>query len=194
MASPDSRYYTAVSEQITHPKTMEEELVKELIQRLSQNNASLLKKQLEEDLQEMDICFEGGAYKATLILAGSILEAVLIDWLSEIKGHDYFQEDLMKRVYDKKLGCYKTDGNGDFIYHTNRKADLSDYIDEIKDLKKPKWIRESQEADEIRKKRNLVHAKLCLKENVQINDSLCRSVRDYLLDVIASRIAHNKSE
>lgn len=194
LASPDSRYYTAVSEQISRPKTMEEELVKELIKRLNQNNASLLKKQLEEDLQEMDVCFEGGAYKASLILAGSILEAVLIDWLSEIKGHDYFQEDLMKRVYDKKLGCYKTDGNGDFIYHTNRKADLSDYIDEIKDLKKPKWIRESQEADEIRKKRNLVHAKLCLKENVQINESLCRSVRDYLLDVIASRLAHNKSE
>ena len=37
-------------------------------------------------LKELNICFKNKAYKAALILAGSILEAVLIDWLSEKRG------------------------------------------------------------------------------------------------------------
>ena len=54
----------------------------------------------------------------TLILAGSILEAVLIDWLTEIKGEDYFKKDYMI-----------TDRNG-----RSKRADLIDYINEIKEI------------------------------------------------------------
>ena len=188
IASPDSRYYISVSTEIKQSKTMEDEVVKEYISKLNNNNFSLLKQQIEEDIREMDICLEGGAYKATLILAGSILEALLIDWISEIKCHDYFEDQLMKRIYDKKRRCYKTDENGNFIYSTKMRADLSDYIDEIKDLKKPEWMKQAEESDMIREKRNLVHAKLCLKKNEQISETLCRKVRGYLLDVIESRL------
>ena len=106
-----------------------------------------------------------------MILAGSILEAVLIDWLSEIDGTDYFSQDYM--VVDKRSG-------------KNRRADLIDYIDAIADIERPNWVKEAQKAHEIRKKRNLVHAKLGIVSD-EINDSTCKMVISYLKAVLKTR-------
>ena len=103
-------------------------------------------------------------------MAGSILEAVLIDWLSELHHRDYFEED-----YEV------TDRNG-----RTKRADLIDYINEIKYIEKHYWMEEASKAHEIRKKRNLVHAKLCLKSD-EINEGVCREVIGYLEDVIKTR-------
>ena len=43
-----------------------------------------------------------GKRKAAIILAGSILEAVLIDWLSEIKGINYFEKEYHGENNEKK--------------------------------------------------------------------------------------------
>ena len=43
-----------------------------------------------------------GNRKAAIILAGSILEAVLIDWLSEIKGINYFEKEYHGENNEKK--------------------------------------------------------------------------------------------
>ncbi len=145
---------------------------------LSMDIASSIKKHYEEqlqpfltnDLRELNICFNGKAYKATLILAGSILEAVLIDWLSEIHGINYFENDYY--VIDR--------------YGNRKRADLVDYINEIKYIKRPRWIDEANKAHEIRKKRNLVHAKLCIDSTV-INEQMCRDVIEYLEDVLSTR-------
>lgn len=37
-------------------------------------------------MAELRTCFNSNAYKAAIILAGSILEAFLIDWLSKYKA------------------------------------------------------------------------------------------------------------
>lgn len=126
---------------------------------------------LTSDLKELNDCFRVKAYKATLILAGSILEAVLIDWLSDIKGVNYFEEDYI--ITDRKTGRQK-------------KADLIDYINEIKYIERPHWMEEASKAHEIRKKRNLVHAKLCIKSD-EINENICKQVIEYLKDVLKTR-------
>ena len=136
----------------------------------------MLKKQIDEDIAELNICFNNGAYKATLILAGSVMEAILIDWLSEIRGIDYFQQDLLINRYNPKNNRYE-----------KVRADLAGYIDEIKEIKKPAWMKEWSDAHEIRKKRNLVHAKLCLKESENIDEAMCRTVISYLKSIIDSR-------
>lgn len=41
---------------------------------------------------------------------------------------------------------------------------------------------------EIRKKRNLVHATLCLKEDFEINEETCKLVIGYLNYIIDSRL------
>lgn len=125
-----------------------------------------------KDLEEVRICQKYGAYKAAIILAGSILEAFLIDWISEINGVNYFDEDLW--IDDK------------FDKHKRKRADLIDYIDIIKDLRKPDWIEAAKKATTIRKKRNLVHAKLYI-ENKDISEETCNMVINYLEYVINTR-------
>ncbi len=152
------------------PEKVEDILEMELLGTLKVHSTNQLQEMLHDDWKELNDCFRVGAYKATLILAGSILEAVLIDWLSEIKGHDYFSEDYMV-----------TDRNG-----RQKRADLIDYINEIKYIERPHWIDEANKAHEIRKKRNLVHAKLGINSD-EINEETCRMVIDYLRDVIKTR-------
>ena len=127
---------------------------------------------LTADLKELNSCFRAKAYKATLILAGSILEAVLIDWLSDIDGVNYFQEEYM--VQDRRTGRQK-------------RAELIDYINEIKYIERPHWMEEASKAHEIRKKRNLVHAKLCMNSDA-VNEDVCRQVIEYLKDVLKTRV------
>ena len=122
-----------------------------------------LEKLIFEDLKELNACYSIKAYKATLILAGSILEAVLIDWLSEIDGKNYFEEE-------EDIGT------------------LNKYIKRIQKLKPPVWMeKEGEKAHIIRQERNLVHAKLCLKSEYKINDETCKMVIGYLEDILKSR-------
>ena len=123
------------------------------------------------DLLELDKCFNAKAYKATLILAGSILEAFLIDWLSEIDGIDYFENPYIK--------------NG------KQKDTLYEYIKSIEEINHPDWMKESEKALVIKDKRNLVHAKLCLNSNVSIDEKICREVITYLKEIIDARLGSN---
>lgn len=122
------------------------------------------------DLTELRLCIKSRAYKAAIIMAGSILEAFLIDWLCEIDRKDYFAEDYT--VIDKK-------------YNHPRRADLKDYIDEIQ-KKRPDWIAGAKKATEIRKKRNLVHAKLYISEG-EITQDICYEMLQNLEAIINNR-------
>ena len=123
------------------------------------------------DMKELKECFHRGTYKAAIIMAGSILEAFLIDWLSEINDTNYFEEDYL--VFDSYRQRY-------------RRADLKDYISVIAELKKPNWFDAAAKATEIRKKRNLVHAKLYINDN-DISRETCTEVINFLEAVINTR-------
>lgn len=186
ISSPNKRIYMA-QDMTSKPESIEKILERELIDRIKINNENLIREQIEEDVSELNICYANKAFKSTLILAGSIMEAFLIDWLSEIRGIDYFNVTLKKRKYDKKNGCYEKDENGNYIYVKKTRADLADYIDEIRDIKRPDWTEQAEEAHKIRDKRNLIHAKLCLKKSVDINDVTCKEIIEYLKNIIESR-------
>lgn len=153
-------------------ETVEDIINQEVAGRIKAYTEDQLRSFLIEDMKELNACFRAKAYKATLILAGSILEAVLIDWLSEIHGKNYFK----KRFYIKD----KDSGQ-------SRHANLIDYIDEIKELKRPDWVEEAEKAHKIRENRNLVHAQLCMKADKKIDKDLCLEVISYLEDVLKTR-------
>ena len=161
---------SCISESVSQADTVEDILNIELALRIKMHNAEQLRSFLTDDLKELNTCFRGQAYKATLIMAGSILEAVLIDWLSEKHHCDYFQNDYY--VMDRK--------------GRQKRADLIDYIDAIKEIERPHWYHEAKKAHEIRKKRNLVHAKLCINSD-DVNENICRQVIGYLEDVLKTR-------
>lgn len=168
-ASEYNEFISSFSE-IQDVHSVEDVLNVEMVKTVRLYKGETIRGFLEEDLKELNACFRAKAYKATLILCGSILEAVLIDWVSEKYRKNYFEEDL-----------YVRDRNG-----RNKRADLIDYIDIIKEIQKPAWMEEAGKAHIIRQKRNLVHAKLCLKSD-DINEAVCREVIDYLNDVLKTR-------
>ena len=133
---------------------------------------------VEGDINELEKCFECGAYKATLIMAGSVLEAFLIDWLGELNGVNYFNTDYM--VQDRRFP------------NRRKRADLIDYIDAIEEIKRPEWMEEAEKAHKIRKDRNMVHAKLCLNSNRGIDEETCREVIGYLKEIIKTRAMRNR--
>ena len=98
---------------------------------------------------------------------GSVLEAFLIDWLSEIDGKDYFNEPYL--IPEKG----------------NKRADLIDYIDIIQ-KKRPDWIDGAKKATNIRKKRNTVHAKLYIEEK-EISEATCINMLNDLEAIIHNR-------
>ena len=153
------------------PTAVEDILDAEVASRIDAYYEEQLREFLSSDIEELNTCFSHGAYKATIILAGSILEAVLIDWLSEIKHVNYFEEDYY--VYDRRN-------------NRRKRADLIDYINEIKFIERPNWIKEADMAHEIRKKRNLIHAKLCIDSD-DVSEETARMVVGYLDSVLKTR-------
>lgn len=148
-------------------ENIEDILDSELVRNLRTYKSDVMENFLKEDLKELNICFRYKAYKAALILAGSILEAVLIDWLSEIEGKNYFEETYYSKI-DGKEGT------------------LAIYIRDIKNIKRPHWRDAAVKAYLIKENRNKVHAKICIKDN-DISEDLCRQVMGYLEDVLKTR-------
>ena len=127
-------------------------------------------KSIEKYLVEIKNNIDSGSYYSATIVMGSVLEAFLIDWLSEIDGKNYFKEDYL--VMDQK-------------YHYRKRADLKDYINIIQ-KKRPDWIDGSKKATEIRKKRNLVHARLYIEEG-EITKDICYEMLSNLEVIIHNR-------
>lgn len=128
-----------------------------------------IKNVIEADLAEVNSCFKVKAYKATVVLIGSILETYLTDWLGEIHKKDYFK-------YRYRL----PDG---------RFADLKDIIDEIGGLKYPDWMQERENAHEIRNMRNSIHSSYLLKRELVLDEAICKKMIEYLNEIIEARLS-----
>ena len=168
-----NQYYQDISE-VAKSKallTVNDIFDSEIANLIKKYKESSLRSLISDDLNELNKCFNVKAYKATLILAGSVLEAVLIDWFSEIKKKNYFKKHYY--VYDEK--------------GRKKRADLFDYIEKIKEIKDPEWDREAEKAHSIREKRNLVHAKVCLKSEEKIDENACRKAISDLEDILMTR-------
>jgi|SRR5690554_406336 len=68
---------------------IQEEFINELLQKISSTKLKLIKDIIDQDFKEIKTCIENKAFKASAILCGSIFEAILLDWLSEIKKENY---------------------------------------------------------------------------------------------------------
>lgn len=142
-------------------------LKEEIIRKLMLLKDPVVRDIILSDIDELKKCYKCGAYKATLVLAGSVLEAFLTDWLSEIDGIDYFNVDTRN--------------------NPSYPSDLYGFINRIKIIKRPAWMDEANKAYTIRVKRNVVHAKLCMNNTTEINAETCLMVIDYLMDIISTR-------
>lgn len=158
--------------QLSKKESLEDILDAELISKAKNSKDETLCKILEEDLNEINACYKAKAYKATLILCGSVLEAFILDWLNELQPDEKWLE---KDEFIAKDG-------------SKRKMGLDYYISKVAKISTPPWMQEMKNnANSIKDKRNLVHAKLCLRDDVKINDETCKDVISYLKEIIKVR-------
>lgn len=166
--SPDkmqNRKYADIYERDINPRLKARDMIRSV--NFATGDAQ---KTIEKYLVEIKNNIDHGSYYSATIVMGSVLEAFLIDWLSEIDGKNYFKEDYL--VTDQK-------------YHYRKRADLIDYINIIQ-KKHPDWIEGADKATEIRKKRNLVHARLYIEEG-EITKDVCYEMLNNLETIINNR-------
>ena len=168
-------YFDLATLRIADPSPVEVILDEEISVHIRAYYEEWLRSFLRADIKELNTCYSNGAYKAAIILAGSILEAVLIDWLSEIKHTNFFLQAC--KLIDRESG-------------KPRRPTLQNYIEEIRYISHPDWDREADSAHEIRKKRNLVHAKLCVDESAVGKESACKVI-ECLEQVLKTRGVHS---
>ena len=150
---------------------------------INTNNLSTIdaKEAIDNYLIEIHNDIRNGAYYSATIVIGSVLEAFLIDWLTEIDGKNYFKQDFEVTGIKKK----KNKKGKKYYARYSRRANFWDYINEIK-KRKPDWIDGAEKATEIRKKRNTVHAKLYI-EKEEISEEKCYELLNNLEIIINNR-------
>jgi hypothetical protein len=138
---------------------LQNELLSEMHSRLQATKNIQVRELFELDLHEIETCYKAGAYKACLVLCGSLLEALVLDWLSEADNHNYFEDS-------------------DF-------TNLENMIDKLKSTERLTQY-EAQLAHDVRKKRNLIHPKNYIV-NSPLERSVCEAVMRDLQPLVAKR-------
>jgi hypothetical protein len=140
-------------------KPLQNELLAELHDKLQATKNAQIRELFELDLHEIEKCYKSGAYKACLVLCGSLLEALVLDWLSEIEQHDYFKD-----------------------------ADVTNLENLINKLRSAERLtqHEAHLAHDIRKKRNLIHPKNYIA-NTPLEKQVCEAVMNDLKPLIVRR-------
>ncbi len=142
-------------------RQIQKDFILEGIEKLKVFKIEILDKLIKKDLIELERCIDNKIYKSCLVLCGSVLEAVLLDWLSEIEHKDYYS-DLDDRIelreIIKRLSIYRCLDND-----TTAKAHF------------------------IRKQRNLIHPKVYFSFQSQVDFQLCKEMIESLKSVLRKR-------
>lgn len=145
-------------------KPIQKEFLVEELENLRVWKRDIIEKILRTDFSELEKCKQNKLYKSFLILSGSILEAFLLDWISEIENKNYFdldeEEFTLGKLIWKKL-----------------KQAHPDVFD-------PELIRK---ASEIKDKRNLVHPKVYFNSLDKIDSKVCDEVLNDLREIFSKR-------
>lgn len=140
-------------------KPLQNELLAELFSQLQTTKNIQVRELFELDLHEIEKCYKAGAYKASLVLCGSLLEALVLDWLSEVEQHNYFEDTNI--------------------------TNLESLINKLRSAERLNQ-HEAQLAHDIRKKRNLIHPKNYIV-NSPLEKSVCESVMNDLKPLVIRR-------
>jgi hypothetical protein len=142
-------------------KPIQIEFIEEFINKEKNYKLKLIKSIVDDDLREIQKCINANAYKSVIILSGSVLEAVLMDWLSEINQKDYLVSDI------------------DFsLFNMIKELDSKGYFD------KPL----TDAAHNIREKRNLVHPKKYLRTRAKLDKKTIIKTIDDLKQILQKRL------
>ena len=143
-------------------KPFQKDLIQEILSHLQIVKQHFIREVIEGDLSEIDACINAGAYKSALILSGSVLEGVLLDWLSEIDKIDYINSKTHKKML------------GEIISELQRSEHLTAYLIEA--------------AFKISGYRNIVHPKVFLQKRVNLDRVIAEEILSDLRKILSKRL------
>lgn len=143
-------------------KPFQKDLIQEILSHLQIVKQHFIREVIEGDLSEIDTCINAGAYKSALILAGSVLEGVLLDWLSEIDKFDYINSKTHKKML------------GEIISDLQRSEHLTAYLIDA--------------AFKISGYRNIVHPKVFLQKRLNLDRVIAEEILSDLRKILSKRL------
>lgn len=147
-------------------QAVQKELIEELLARIKSSKLELIQEIIKDDLNEVDKCFQVEAFKSVVVLSGSILEAILLDWLSEVSKVNYLTSKETIDLFN-------------VIEKLNQEKYLSAYLKDA--------------AHKIRQQRNMVHPKLYMKSKDQLNKQVASEVLTDLRKILSKRLGEYKN-
>lgn len=143
-------------------KPFQKDLIEEILNHLQIVKQHFIREVIESDLDEIDTCIDAGAYKSALILSGSVLEGVLLDWLSEIDKVDYINSKTHKKML------------GEIISELQKSEHLTAYLKEA--------------AFRISGYRNIVHPKVFLQKRLNLDKAVAEEILSDLRKILSKRL------
>ena len=93
---------------------------------ISEKKAQYLKEIIDDDISEIRACRKAGALKACIVLSGSVLEAVLLEWVAEIQGKKPASvslklNDIINQLIEQGV---LVDPKGDNAHHIRKQRNI----------------------------------------------------------------------
>jgi len=152
------------SRKLIHGKT-----IKALLKGIENKELSDL---LYQDIRDIDLCISVGAWKPALVLCGSVLEAILSDWLETISKEEI--ETAFEQLYPNK----KTKKISDFT------------LEELIDVAEKAGLLHGYHAtisDGIRNFRNLIHPNFAIRQQIKCNKAIAEIGKQIILAILQER-------
>lgn len=148
------------------PTVLEQQMVAELLDATRVAKLETVQRVIISDLRELKIGLHHGLHKAFVVLAGSVAEAILLDWLSDATGKNYFS----KRDYGLGLAM-------------KRLQELGELSDE-----------QVAQLSVLQKARNLIHPGRVLTDSAVVDRQLCAASLESLRMLVSARSLHSDDE
>lgn len=131
-----------------------------------------MKEYIRQDLSDVENCISIGAWKSAIILCGSVLEAILSDWINQI------DKEVIRRVF---LDLYPAK-------KFKKTSDLS--LEQLIDIAERIGLIHGYHAtisDGIRNFRNLIHPNVLLRQKIEPNKAIAEIGKQIILAILQER-------
>ncbi|WP_105618620.1 DUF4145 domain-containing protein [Vallitalea okinawensis] len=156
-----SEYNQVINRKWIMDTPIQTEIMANLLTSIMNTRYKKLKKIIESDLVEIAKCINVGAFKSSIIMCGSVLEGILIDWISDTEKHDKYIEKK-----DSEIKLYRI-------------------IEELRNTTVKKEI--VNLAHIIRKRRNAVHPKRVYEDGIEFSKDMAFDTLKSLEKIVESR-------
>lgn len=158
-----------------YPKRVEEKtrtvkthgkILKSMLDSISNED---LKDSIYQDIKDIENCISVGVWKSAVIMSGSVLEAILSDWLGQVNGED------LKKIFQE-------------LYPNKKVKKVTDYtLEELIDVAEKNGMIHGYHAtisDGIRNFRNLIHPNIALRQQIKPNKAIAEIGKQIIFAIL----------